>query len=289
MIWILLAVMAGVFFAVHSEVNKHFKIDGFVLNCVQSFFTVVLLIPFIGIMEWPSNPTYYLIVLLCAASGVVSMMALYNLAAKQSGRVACLYQPISVVLTFCLWLMIDAAQRSFLFAEPLRLVVIVLGFILFGLSLQFIRKNDVGWQALLAVIPIAVLFSVGIILTKLFLDQGNAPFNISLNFVFLISAAMLVFSTPVMVSQHIKSPKVITRHSLLAGFIVAIFHTISWVLFNMAIILSPNPAYVSMMDGLIPVWFMLYYRMRNIQDDASPKAGLLIALAAIMILFAVNY
>tara|TARA_B100001778_G_scaffold304738_1_gene282908 strand:+ start:2125 stop:2256 length:132 start_codon:yes stop_codon:yes gene_type:complete len=43
------------------------------------------------------------------------------------------------------------------------------------------------------------------------------------------------------------------------------------------------------MDGLIPVWFMLYYRMRNIQDDASPKAGLLIALAAIMILFAVNY
>ncbi len=57
----------------------------------------------------------------------------------------------------------------------------------------------------------------------------------------------------------------------------------------MTFFLFSNSAYVSMMDGLIPVWFMLYYRMRNIQDDASPKAGLLIALAAIMILFAVNY
>jgi drug/metabolite transporter (DMT)-like permease len=289
MIWAVFAILAGMFFAVQSEANKHFKVDGFVLNTVQSFISVLLLLPFVGVMEWPSSPTYYLIVIVCAASGVISMMALYNLAAKQNGRVACLYQPIAVLLTFCVWLFIDKAQFSFLMANPLNFATIIGGFVLFGISIQFIRRNDNGWQALLAVIPIAILFSAGMILTKLFLDQGNSPFLISLNFVFLVSAAMGVLSLPLMVSNHIKSPNIITKHVLLAGLVVAIFHTIAWVLFNVGLILSPNPAYVSMMDGLIPVWFMLYYRWRGIPDDASPKAGLLIALAAIIILFAVSY
>lgn len=289
MSWFIFAICASIAFAIQSEVNKHYKIDGFVLNTVQCVISVLLLAPFIPFMEWPGDPMYYLITLLCAAMSVVSAMALYNLAANKSGRVACLYQPIAVLLVFLIWLAFDQAQRLFLIENPWNALAIAFAFGLYGISIQFIRRNDIGWRVLLAVLPIAVLFSIGVILTKIILAQGESPLRITLNFVFLLCIFGAVISLPLLLSKHMKSSgPVLNKHVFKGAAWVAVFHTLSWILFNVAIVLSPNPAYVSMVDGLIPVWFMLYYRLRGFHDDASPRSGLIITLAAVILLLATS-
>lgn len=287
--WSIFALIASLAFCVQSELNKHYKVDGLLLNAGQSFIAIFLLAPFIPFMEWPSSIEYYFVVFLCGLMSILSQTALYNLASNKNGRVACLYQPLSVVLIFFIWNFIEPSQLDFLLSSPYRLVAVITAFILFLGSFQFIRRNDSGLEAFIAVIPIAILFTIGTVLTKLFLEAADSPMRIALNFVFLLSVIMFIFSLPMIISRHLKTEKLtITQHFIKACFFVSVFHTFSWVMFNVAIVLSPNPAYVSILDGLIPVWFMIYYRLRGIEDRSSPISGMVMGFAAILILIATN-
>ncbi len=280
--WVLFALVAGVTYCIQAEVNKSFKIDGFTLNAFRSFFAALLMIPVIPFMEWPSIPEYYLVVILEAAISVVCMMAQYNLAAKKNGRIACLHQPIALIMTFVFWLMIEESQRQFLLQNPANAAGILSAFLIFMFSIQFIRKNDAGWSALLAVMPIAVLYSIMAVVSKLALEHGESLLDISLNFVFLCNVFMFLISLPVYVSKNKRLH--IPDNTVLSSGIVAFFHTVSWVFACIAIILTPNPAYVSVITGLAPIWFMIYYKVKGVNDDASPWAGFFMVFAAILVL-----
>lgn len=284
MIWGIFALIAGLTYCVQSEINKHYKVNGFTLNTFRALFAALLMVPVIPFMEWPALPEYYLVVILKAAISVVCMMAQYNLAAQKNGRVACLHQPIAIILTFIFWLMLEEEQRLFLLQNPMNAMGIGVAFLIFMFSIQVIRKNDVGWSALLSVIPIAVLYSVIVVVSKIALEHGTSLLSISLNFVFLCNVFMFIISLPVYCSQN--KTRFIPPNIIASAGGVAFFHTISWVFACIAIILTPNPAYVSVITGLAPIWFMIYYKMRHIEDDASPWAGLFMALSAIIILVA---
>lgn len=283
MYWWLFALVAGWAYCVQIEINKGFQLSGFHLNTLRSLLAAAMMLPLLPLMEWPTLPAFYLVVVIESAISVVCMVAQYNLAARKSGRVACMHQPIALVLTFLFWLMLDPIQRQFLADNPLNTAGIGLAFIIFIVSVQYARKNDAGWQALLAVLPIAVLYSAMAVVSKLALEHGETLLNISLTFVFLTNIGMFLMSMPVLYSR-----KVVTlipeRKSLIGASLVAFFHTLSWVLACIAIIMTPNPAYVSVITGLAPVWFYLYYRMRHIPDDASPIAGIFMMLASFMVL-----
>ena len=95
---------------------------------------------------------------------------------------------------------------------------------------------------------------------------------------------MFIISFPVYYSQN--KTKLISSTIMRASGSVALFHPVSWVFVCLAIILTPNPAYVSVITGLAPIWFMVYYRLKGIKDDASPMAGMFMAVAAIIVLIA---
>ena len=285
MLWGILALFAGLTYCIQTEINKHYRVEGFTLNTYRSLFAALMVIPLLPLMEWPTTPAYYLVVILEAAISVVCMMAQYNLAAKKNGRVACLHQPIAILLTFVFWLMLEESQRQFLMDNPLNALGIAVAFLIFMFSIQFIRKNDAGWEALLAVMPIAVLYSIMSVISKIALEEGETLFSISMNFVFLCNIFMFLMSLPVLYSLKKMTLKP-DRELLICSSSVAFFHTISWVLACMAVILTPNPAYVSVITGLAPIWFMIYYKFKGETDDASPVAGLFMALAAFLILVA---
>ena len=285
MSWALLALLAGITNCIQIEINRHFKHDGFELNAYRAMISSLLLLPFISFMEWPSDPRYYLAVFLGAAISVVGMMVQYNLAAKKNGRVANLHQPISIFLTFCMWLMLDHDQLNFLTSHPVNLAGILLSFTLLFVSIQFVRRNDAGWRALMAILPVGVLYAFLGVITKLVLDKGITLLPISLGFVLLCNALMALISFPVVFSKKIKSRPVLNKAILKPAFFVSAFHTIGWVLINISTILTSNAAYPFAITALSPLWFMLYYKLRGIRDDASPYAGGLMFVAAIILVF----
>ena len=95
---------------------------------------------------------------------------------------------------------------------------------------------------------------------------------------------MFVLSAPVYYGMK-KASKLPKKIVFKASAYVAVAHTLSWIFFCLAVILTPNPAYVGVITGLAPLWFLIYYKIRKIDDDASPLGGLVIGAAAIVILF----
>ena len=253
------------------------------LNTVRALFSTLLMAPLLPVTEWPILPAYYLVVIVGAAISVVCMVTQYNLAAQKNGRIACMYQPIEIILVFAFWLMIDPIQRQYLSDNPLKALGIGAGFLIFIASMKFVRKNDVGWLAFLAVVPIAVLYALDRIITKLALEEGVSMLAISLNFVFLSNIFMFIMSLPLL--YNISAVKLVPSKAVLNGAAwIALFHTLAWVLVCIATILTPNPSYVAVIVGLAPVWFYIYYRLRRIPDDANPVAGIFMMLASFIVL-----
>ena len=285
MTWAFLALLAGITNCIQIEINRYFKYDGFELNAYRSLISALLLLPFFHFMEWPTDPRYYLAVFLGAAISVVCMMVQYNLAATKNGRVANLYQPITIFLTFCMWLMLDRRQFNFLTGHPANLLCILFSFFLLFISIQFVRKNDAGWRALVAIFPVGVLYAFLGIITKLVLDTGVALLPISLGFVLLINIMMATISFPVVFSKTMKT-HLFNKAILKPALYVAIFHTVSWIFINLSTILSSNAAYPFAITALNPIWFMLYYKSKGVKDDASPYAGGLMFMAAVILVLA---
>ncbi len=283
MLWAFLALLAGVTNCIQIEINRLFKHDGFELNAYRSLISALLLLPFFRFMEWPTDTRYYLAVFLGAAISVVGMMVQYNLAAKKNGRVANLHQPITIFLTFIMWLMLDGKQLDFLKSHPLNLLGILFSFLLLFISVQFVRKSDAGWRALLAIFPVGVLYAFLGVVTKLVLDQGTTLLPISLGFVLLSNIMMVMISFPVILSKKVQTRHIFNRAILKPALYVSVFHTISWILINVATILTPNAAYPFAITALSPLWFMLYYKLKGVKDDASPYAGALMFAAAVIL------
>ena len=285
MTWAFLALLAGITNCIQVEINRHYKHNGFELNAYRALISALLLLPFYRFMEWPSDPRYYMATILSAAISVVGMMVQYNLAAAKNGRVANLHQPITIFLTFCLWLMLDRQQLDFLLDHPLNLAGILFSFALLFISIQFLRRNDSGWRALMAIMPVGVLYAFLGIVTKLVLDNGTGLLPISLGFVLLSNALMAAISFPVIISKKRNTQKLLNRAILKPALYIGVFHTISWVLANISTILSSKAAYPFAITALGPLWFMIYYRVRGLKDDASPYAGgLMFAAAVILVL-----
>lgn len=291
MLWVVFSLFAGWTYCIQSELNKRFKVNGFKLNTYRSLFAAGMMLPIIPFMEWPQEPAYYLVIILEGAISAVGMMVQYNLAARHNGRVANLHQPIAIMLTFTFWLIWDQSQRMFFVENPDNAMGIALAFIIFIGSLQFIRRNDVGLEILLSVIPVAVLYAMMSVISKIAMESGETLLPIAMNFVFLSNISMFAVSLPVLISQRRRLkkkgsvPLKIDNHLVKAASSIAFFHTLSWILVSLAIILTPNPAYPGFITGLAPVWFMIYYKLRKIDDNASPIAGLCLSFASLILIF----
>ncbi len=308
MIWAFFALMAGLTYCVSVEVNNSYKRDGFELNAWRSLFSTLLMLPLFPFMEWPDDPRYYLAILLGAAINVAGMVVQYNLAAQKNGRVAILYQPVTIFLTFCMWLAIDKSQFDFFRAHPLHLLGVLVSFALLFASLQFVRRNAAGWRALMTIFPVGVLYAFLGVITKLVLDTGTSVLAISLSFVLLSNLMMTLISFPVLVERHLERKKaykrkkraaksvtsvfhavgwmrkkMLDKKTLRPAAIVSVFHTVSWIFINVATVYAPNAAYPFAVTALGPLWFMIYYKIRGIRDDASPVAGAGLFAAAVLL------
>jgi drug/metabolite transporter (DMT)-like permease len=60
--------------------------------------------------------------------------------------------------------------------------------------------------------------------------------------------------------------------------------TLGQTCYFIALMLAPNPAYVSMVALLAPVWLLIYHRVAGIKDDASPVAGTVLVLSAFLLM-----
>lgn len=283
--WFVFGLLYSWFYAFSVEVNKHYPFDGLLTVIWRSFFAAVGMVLLIPFMHWPQDPTYYGVILISTCVAIWARQRLFNLVVKHNSRVACLQLPIAIVVTFLMWLVIDAEERLRMVADPIYAVGSVAAIVLVVTSVLFIRQNNTTWSALKVIMPIGILYASLGVLAKLMLDTGASSIAITLNWVFLHNLATFILGMPLLWRRHKREGLDLRPENIeKAAFMGSLLHTIAWVFSALAVIYTANPAYPAILGAMIPLWFAAYYKVFGIKDDFSPVSGFFLAAAAILLL-----
>ncbi len=285
--WMFFALVGSLFQAAFVETNRVFRADARLLNFWHVVLVLVLFIPLIPYMAWPDDRIFYALAIVVAFGMGISMQILFTLARHHNGRVSSMYMPLEVVVTYGLWFAFYPPAIEVYQADPYIQTGIFLAFCLFSMALLLIRRNDIGWNAFVAVIPVAVFFGLRAVLSKIAMLVGAETDIVghTLTFTFVIYLAILPLAA-FLLKANGGFAKRAALPPLKAGFLCAIFSLLSFLCYMMGVNLAANPAYVVMMFMMVPVWLLLLHILTGVKDEASPWAGMvMIAGAAVLIWF----
>lgn len=278
--WPLLALIFSFVGACLIGYNHRFQMDGKKL----AVWRLVGVLPVAALawwfLPWPTDPVFYVIAAGLGIGAVVGDVLLLNAAARYGGRLSSSYVPMKMLLAFVLWLVVDPASRQVLMAEPWKMVVVLGCFALAGHALGHIRRNDSSWRALLAVVPVAVIFAGEDVVEKYVLEVYEAQgMMVLLGGVSAMLATLLATGTVTLVLLDVATLRATHREvAVAAGFGVLLMVGIA--LLIVTLVLSPNPGYVAAITVLSSVWLSLWARWRYNEVNSTVALLLLVVSAA---------
>jgi hypothetical protein len=286
--WEIFALIASLAGALVVQINRHYRLEGAVLVLLRSVFLVVLLAPVTALVPWPQGNLFYILAFIVGLMGLFADVVLFNAAARYGGRLTSLYMAIKILGGFFLWAFID---RAFLPAlmENMFVFGAVLGCLsLSALALFLMRRSDVSWAALVAILPAGLMLTFADSLSKVAM-QGEQVIAAAVVYTFLLGLTSLC-GTALWYGLYRRDrlAELITPRALGAGAITGAGFALLLGCLTAAIALSPNPAYVNVLALLSMVWLMAYLRLTRQPDDGRPLAGVLLLGSAAGILLLVG-
>jgi hypothetical protein len=291
LLWLWLALASSVISAQNTEMNRRAKQEGFRLNLWRMGLASCFWLP-LAVMHdsWPSLNEDFLFYFAAVGSGmglIIGFTITNDLAMKHNSRVAVLHMPLKALFVFLMWALFMPEARADYFSNPEKTIGILACLFVIGLALMNFRRNDASWETFIAVLPIVGIYGAFDIFSRLGMPHGGDFLAHFIVFMCVMSASSFVASLcflpwrpkPELPLMH---PKLVRA----AGW-AAIGGVMNQTCFFAALLLGPSPAYVSMIVLLTPVWLLVYHRIAKIKDDASPYAGTVIVLAAMVLMYLV--
>lgn len=284
--WILFAVLGSLFQAAFVETNRIARVDARLLNFWHVIMVLVLFIPLLPYMAWPEGKAFYLYAIGVSVGMGISTQILFSLAKSHNGRVSSMYMPLEVVVAYGLWFTFYPPAMEIYQHDPMARTGIFLSFCLFSISLLLIRRNDIGWNAFMAVIPVALFFGLRGVFAKLaMMDIGPDIIGHTLTFTFIVYLCIVPLAYMLVLANG-GFARAAPVPPFKSGFLCAFFALGSFLCFTLGVTLAANPAYVTMVFMMVPVWLLILHMLAGVEDDASPWAGtVMIAGAAVLIWF----
>ncbi|MFZ2620743.1 MAG: hypothetical protein WAX89_07720 [Alphaproteobacteria bacterium] len=280
--WQIAALLSSIFGAFCIHINHVFKVDGAVLVLLRMVPMALLVGLSMLFLTVPQGWVYYAWGLAGGVAVAVADVLILNAAITYGGRLTALFLPLKIFMVFAAWLAIDAAARASVLNNLPLLAGVLLCFFAIFMSMLSFRRNDAQWRALMAVAPVAALYSFDDICLKFaFASQpdvwGASAMMLLINCVVggVLAAVWLVWQQQRM--AHIFTWPNVYGTATQTGLVFLAAGT-----FYLAIAGAPNPAYVSAIGVLSAVWLAIYYKLSR-GDDASVFASTLMLGSAMVL------
>lgn len=282
-IWIIWGLLSSLVAAASIELNRSLKKDGATLNFLKQVFMVGMAAPVLPYLQWPGNELFILAAAAVAVSMTIGQTVGFNLAARQQSRIASMVGPVQMVAGFLLWISIDAAFRADLAQNWIRIPFILVSFALMACAVTMIRKNDGNWSAFVFVAPVGMMFALADILGKKVLTNGD-PLDLILCYIVMCGLFAIPMLSVFLIVRKIPASLIFSGSMTGAGILAAILGMMQAGSFLMALIHVPNPAYLTAIMMMIPLWIALWHRLRGIKESVSPYAMLMMAVGAVLLI-----
>ncbi|HEX2859899.1 MAG TPA: hypothetical protein VHP58_06870 [Alphaproteobacteria bacterium] len=283
MLWLLAALGTSVTTCANAELNRRYQHEGFRLNFWRTLLAALLWLPLALPQQWPTGIGFYAAAVFGGLAMIIGNVIQNHLSARHNGRVAILWMPLKALFVFVLWAAISPPARQHIVDNPLTAIATLSCFAIMIMALNSMRAHDASWKVVKMVLPVAVVYALSDIFARSVVPAEQLPNLIQVYFCVAtaVSAGVSLLLFPLRPKKHLPwySPSL-----LKVGALAAVQSTINQTCFFVALIYAPNPAYVSMIILLAPLWLLIYHRVRGIPDNTSPLAGLVMALAAGLLL-----
>lgn len=285
MIWILYAVAHSLFRAIFAEINRLYRVDAWQLTFVHAVFAVLLLLPFIPMMDWPASAPFYAAAVMVALITSVGIVIQLNLSSEQNGRTSGITVPFEALGAFVIWLAITPDALAAYENNMLSLVALVTSFVIAIAGLILLRRHDINRRTFLVMAPVAMTYAVAGVVTKIVVPYDSF-IPALLSFVLVNYVVMTVAMGVVLLLKRRADNALRAPGTLMAGALTGLLGLMGYATFVAAVVMAPNPGYVSLTAVLVPVWLFIYHHAKHRDDQSSAAAALLIILSVVMLVVA---
>ncbi len=254
--WFLIAWVCSLMTAIFIYTNQIFKLSGPLFMVFRGVGQFLALLPFIILFEPIDNFAYYI---LCTVQGCLIAFNDYRLfrSAKAFGaEVTSSLQPLAIGLIFILWLLINPADLRAMLHNPLHLTLVVLCLSGITFSILKMKKAKSSSRAMKYLLPCLCLLSVNDVINKEAMMHGADNLVSAIYFYCLITALVSgSFNLYIYLKKH-KLTNLFEPQYRTKAVVIVFLVTMTMICKNYAMYLAPNPAYVSAIIFLYPLWIV---------------------------------
>lgn len=288
-IWWIAAILVSFVKVGFMLTSQYMKIDGTLTIFWRGLIPFLALSPFLLYIELPSSWIFYGATLTTALIVSYTDIKAMNGAIKYGAGVVLRLLPFSLWGLFLSWVILSPDYREHFFGNPMMAMGITIAISCAAIGSSFMRKCEVSKDAFMYFLPVLFCSVAVDIFNKTAMDSSPVLGGI-------IVYAWLqggVITVSCMLRQRFlhKEPlsKFFQNKVLIAGGIIGIGFVFANILKNTAMTFTINPAYVTAIILISPIWTSIFYRLKGEKEQANELAGLLVVASSIMlVLFASN-
>lgn len=255
--WFIVASSCSLLNAVFVYANQIFKLEGALFMVFRGVGQFLTLLPFVILFQPIHNMTFYV---LCSVQGCLIAFNDYRLfrSSKAFGaEITGSLQPLTIGLIFVLWLIVNPTDLLAMLKAPLHLTMVMACLAGITFSIVKMKNAKTSSRAMKYLLPCLFLISINDVINKESMMHGAENLVSAIYFYCLITAFVSgSINLFVYLKKHKFTELLNPQYHGKAAFIVFLV-TISMITKNYAMYLAPNPAYVSALIFLYPLWIIL--------------------------------
>lgn len=261
--WFIVALLCSLFTGVFIYTNQVFKLAGPLFMVFRGLGQFLSLLPFMVFFTPVHNVPFYV---LCFLQGFLIAFNDYRLfrSSKAFGaEVTSAVQPLTIGLIFILWLVVNPADLTQMLQNPFRFFLIVL--CLLGITVAIIKMKCAksSSRAMKYLLPCLILISINDVINKEAMMHSEGDLPSAIYFYCLITAFICGGTNFLIYIKKQSIAELFLPKYRFKALIIVFMVTAVMISKNLAMFLAPNPAYVSAIIFLYPLWIIagnLIYR-----------------------------
>lgn len=291
--WLIYALLTGWIYAAYYMFNQDSKLKADLFIIYRGFLPALVATPLALFFHHTFAWQFYAIVLFQGISIAYIdynyFLSFHKFGAENVNAV----KPLTLCITFVLWLIFQPSMILEYANEPLRTLIIILALAAMIFAIIKYRHQKIGKQCLKEILPLLFISSSIDISNKIIMDYAQADHLLILTFHRVAFTGWIVAIINLLMNFKNKDGLIEAikwQNIRKSGFIVLL--VLSMITTNLAMHYTPNPAYSSAIMHLSLIWIILINKFRSfigkqvVYQPIDRKWILLLLAAAIVLVLA---
>ena len=271
-----------------NVVTQQHKIDPPVLAMYKGFGIALLMVPFVIIVPYPTNPMFYMLVIANGIFASISSRRGYEIINKYGAEISSKLLTVPPVLVAITWWIIKPVQfTDFINSDPIKSGAAIFCLIGMIFTIFAMGHNKHTKEATLKATPTFFFHTIQTFLF-FFAVQDVTILQAIFHYMWLqglIIGIMNYFVHVHHLKGHVKDKLLITifdKKILKGGLTILLLMIVAKAATSVAIKWLPNPSYVVFIGNLQIIWVYIIDRFIHLKNTIPPTKGLILAIYAVI-------